>query len=162
MSQEEVSRAPVLEELVRKHITQGQAAERLGVTVRPVKRLKKAYKRGGAQALLSKKRGQPSNHQLKPEIKSQALALLRQHYADWGPTLAHEKLTETHHLKIGLETVRQLMTRNGLWHPKRAKKLVVHPLRERRARFGELVQIDGSPYAWFEDRAPGVGALGLY
>ena len=154
MSPEEVSRVQVLEELVQEHIKQGQAADRLGVTVRQIKRLKKAYKRDGTKALVSKKRGRPSNHQLKPKIKSQALALIRQHYADFGPTRAHEKLTEQHHLKIGLETVRQLMMQDGLWRSKRATRPVVHPLRERRAQRGELVQIDGSPFDWFEGRAP--------
>jgi len=63
-------------------------------------------------------------------------------------------LTEVHHLILGRETVRTLMVQAGLWHPRRAHKPVVHPLRERRACLGELVQIDGSPYAWLEDRAP--------
>ena len=154
MSQEEVSRVQILEELIQKHIKQSQAAERLGVTVRQIKRLKKAYKKDGAKALVSKKRGRPSNHQLQPKIKAQALALIRQHYADFGPTLAREKLIEKHHLQIGLETVRQLMIQDGLWDPKHAKRPVVHPLRERRAQRGELVQIDGSPFDWFEGRAP--------
>jgi len=59
-----------------------------------------------------------------------------------------------HHLQLGLETVRQLMIHAGLWRPRRAKRPVIHPLRERRACWGELVQIDGSPFAWFEDRGP--------
>jgi hypothetical protein len=46
------------------------------------------------------------------------------------------------------------MISDGLWKPHRAKRAVIHPLRERRAQRGELVQIDGSPFAWFEDRAP--------
>jgi len=68
--------------------------------------------------------------------------MLRSRYADFGPTLAHEKLTEVHHLTLGRETVRHLMIQAGLWHPRRARKPVVHPLRERRTRLGELVQID--------------------
>jgi hypothetical protein len=75
-------------------------------------------------------------------------------YADFGPTLAHEKLSEVHHLKLSRESVRQLMVQAGLWQPHGAKRAVVHALRARRAQRGELVQIDGSPFAWFEDRAP--------
>lgn len=154
MSPEEVSRVQVLEALIQKHIKQGQAAERLGISVRQVKRLKQAYQRRGAKALISKKRGHRSNHQLDREVQAQAIQLLKGRYADFGPTLAHEKLTEVHHLALSVETVRHLLIQEGLWHPKRAKHPTIHPLRERRARFGELVQIDGSPYAWFEDRAP--------
>lgn len=154
MTKEEIHRVQVLEQLVQKQIKQGQAAEQLGITVRQVKRLKRAYQRDGAKALVSKKRGHVSNHQLDPQVENQALDLLHQRYADFGPTLAQEKLTERHHLDLSVETVRRLMIQAGLWQPHRAKKPVLHPLRERRARLGELVQIDGSPYDWFEGRAP--------
>jgi transposase len=154
MSPREISRAQVLEQLKKKQIKQHEAAERLGVSSRQVRRLLKTYRREGTQGLISAKRGRPSHHQLDPELKEQALELLHTQYADFGPTLAHEKLTEIHHLPLGVETVRRLMIQAGLWRPRRAHQPVVHPLRERRARFGELVQIDGSPYAWFETRAP--------
>ncbi len=154
LSQEELGRLHVLEELKAKRIKQRQAAEQLGLSVRQVKRLVRAFKRRGAKALISKQRGQRGHHQLPGSVKARALELLRHAYADFGPTLAHEKLTEAHHLTLGLETVRQLMIHEGLWKPRRARRPVVHPLRERRARRGELVQIDGSPFAWFEDRGP--------
>ena len=82
------------------------------------------------------------------------LALLTTRYAGFGPTLAHEKLVEVHALHLSLESLRQLMIREGLWEARRARKPVVHQMRERRAALGELVQIDGSPHAWLEDRGP--------
>jgi transposase len=154
MSKQEISRAQVLEQLVGHQIKQGEAAARLGLSVRQVKRLKQTYLHQGAKALISKKRCQRSNHQLDPQIQAQAIRWLKSRYADFGPTFAHQKLTEIHHLALSVETVRHLMIQADLWHPKRAHQPTLHPLRERRARFGELVQIDGSPYAWFEDRAP--------
>lgn len=154
LTKEELGRVQVLEQLKAKTIKQRQAAQQLNLSVRQVKRLLRAFRRQGAKAVISKKRGQRSHHQLPPGVKAQAVQLLRRHYADFGPTLAHEKLTEVHHLKLGLETVRQLMIHAGLWKPRRARRPVVHPLRERRARWGELVQIDGSPFAWFEERGP--------
>ncbi len=72
------------------------------------------------------------------------------HYYDSGP----EILTERQHLKLSIETVSKLMIAEGLWKPKKAKKVIVHQLRERRACFGELVQIVGSPHNWFEGRTP--------
>jgi transposase len=154
MSNQELDRAQVIRALDEGYLKRQQASQQLGLSVRQIKRLLKAYRRGGAAALVSKKRGQPSHHQLDPVIKQQALAWLQARYADFGPTLAHEKLTEVHHLKIGRETVRTLMIQVGLWQPHRRRRPVVHPLRERRARLGELVQIDGSPFDWFEGRAP--------
>lgn len=154
MSRRELSRVEVMQQLKAKRITQGQAAEQLGLTVRHIKRLWRAYRAGGAQALVSKRRGQPSNHQLDADLKSQALALLESRYPDFGPTLAHEKLTEIHHLRLGRETVRQLMMANAVWQPHPAKAGRAHPMRPRRPRRGELVQIDGSLHAWFENRGP--------
>ena len=154
MSSKELSRVHVMEQLKAKRLTQAQAAEQLGRSVRQVKRLWRAYRLHGAKGLLSRKRGQPSHHRLSPALEELALGLLQAHYADFGPTLAHEKLTEIHHLPISRESVRRLMIQDGLWKPHRHKRPVFHPLRERRARRGELVQVDGSPFDWFEGRAP--------
>jgi len=154
MSKQERSRAQVLRDLDEGRIKRRCAAQQLNLSVRQIIRLLKIYRRCGDEGLISKKRGRPSHHQLAPHAKQRALELLQTRYADFGPTFAHEKLTEVHHLALGRETVRGLMMQAGLWHPRRAHKPVAHPLRERRARLGELVQIDGSPYAWFEDHAP--------
>ena len=154
MSQKELGRAQVMRQLEEGQLKQRQAAQQLGLSVRQIKRLVKLYRRFGAPGLLSKKRGRPSHHQLDPQTQARALALLQDHYADFGPTFAHEKLTEVHHVQLGRESVRQLMIQAHLWQPRHASKPVIHPLRERRPRLGELVQLDGSPYAWFEDRAP--------
>jgi len=159
MSRQELGRLEIIQQVVKKQIKQRQAAERLHLSVRQIKRLKCAYQREGAQALVSKKRGRASNHQLDAALKPFATELLRTRYADFGPTLAHEKLTEDHHLALSVEVVRRWMIQAGLWHPKRAKTPVLHQLRERRARCGELVQIDGSPYDWFEGRAAGCTLL---
>ncbi len=154
LTTEELDRADVLQECRAGRLSNGQAAERLGISVRQVKRLKHRLQLEGVKGLASKQRGQPSHNQLPHDTLRQARMLLRTHYPDFGPTLAHEKLVEVHHLKLSPERVRQLMIEEGLWKPHRAHKRVIHPLRERRPRRGELVQIDGSPFAWFEGRAP--------
>jgi transposase len=153
MSQRELSRLEVIQRVCRKSLKQRQAAELLNLSLRQIKRLCKAYRRKGAQSLISKRRGLPSNNRLPPATVSAACQLLRTRYYDFGPTLAHEKLCQRHGLRLGLESVRQLMLREGLWQPKPARKLVIHQMRERRARTGELIQIDGSPHDWFEGRA---------
>jgi transposase len=153
MSQRELSRLEAIQRVCRKSLTQAQAAELLNLSLRQVKRLFKAYQAAGVSALISKRRGLPSNHRLPAEVISTARELLRTNYYDFGPTLAHEKLVEAHGLRIALESVRQLMISEGLWQPRRARQAVIHQLRERRSRLGELVQIDGSPHDWFEGRA---------
>jgi hypothetical protein len=88
------------------------------------------------------------------DLCARAMALVRERYADFGPTLACEKLRECHGLTLSKETVRHLMTDAGLWVPRRQRPPKVYQPRARRACYGELVQIDGSEHAWFEDRAP--------
>jgi transposase len=143
-----------MKRLEGKSMHQAEAAQQLGISVRQVKRIWRAYREGGAEELISRRRGMPSNNRLSQEVKQQALDLLYSRYPDFGPTLAHEKLSEVHQLKLSVETVRKLMMVTGLWKSKRAKKLVVHQMRARRACLGELVQIDGSPHKWFEERGP--------
>jgi len=154
MSNREITRLEVMQRLKDKRLTQKEAAGMLGISVRQVKRLYQAYKGQGARGLVSQRRGKPSNHQIEPGTKQQAIDLIYEHYRDFGPTLAHEKLSEVHGLKLSDESVRKIMIAEGLWKPKRAKQPSTHQLRERRACFGELVQIDGSDHAWFEERGP--------
>jgi transposase len=161
MSAKELERLEIMQKLRDKRMSQKQAASRLGVSVRQVKRLWKAYRRWGAQGLVSKRRGRASNNRLSEETCRKALELLRSKYQGFGPTLAREKLVELEGLKISRESVRRLMIVEGLWKAKKARKAVVHQMRERRACFGELVQIDGSPHDWFEGRASACSLLVL-
>jgi len=82
------------------------------------------------------------------------MALIRERYADFGPTLACEKLCECHGFKLAKETVRRWMRDAGLWIPRKQRPPKIHQPRNRRACVGELVQIDGSDHRWFEERAP--------
>jgi hypothetical protein len=115
--------------------------------------LQQRYRKEGVAGLISKRRGQPSNNLLSEAIKSEISSLVRQKYRDFGPTLAHEKLVELHNIKLSIESLRQLMIADDLWLPKQRKTKRVFQLRPRRERFGELIQIDGSPHDWFEGRS---------
>jgi len=154
MSNKEITRLEAMQRIKDKRLTQKEAAEMLGISTRQVKRLYQAYRKKGAKGLVSQRRGKPSHNHLDAGIVQEALDLIKDKYEDFGPTLAHEKLTEVHHVKISCESVRKLMIKEGIWKPKRAKEPTAYQMRERRACFGELVQIDGSKHAWFEDRGP--------
>ena len=153
MSTKELNRLEVMHRLSEKRMSQKEAGRILDLSVRQIKRLLRAYREQGAAGLVSKHRGRKANNRLSEETKKRALNLLKTKYQGFGPTLAHEKLVEREKLKLSDESVRQLMIAEGLWQARKAKKVVVHQLRERRACFGELVQIDGSPHDWFEGRA---------
>ena len=153
MSQKEAGRAQVLDLMMAGRISQIEAAKRMAVSVRQARRLEKRYRACGLAGLISKKRGRASNRRVAPTVLAQAMSLIGAHYADFGPTLACEKLAERHALTLSVETVRKNMVTAGYWKPARGSKISVHPMRERRARFGEMIQIDGSPHDWFEGRS---------
>jgi hypothetical protein len=154
MSHQELNRAEWMQRVRERRATQAQAAEHLGLTVRQVERLYRAYKTEGAAGLISKKRGRPSTRRLPETLRVEAVRIVRARYADFGPTLAHEKLTEGHGLALSVETLRQWLIADGVWVPRAQRGPRAHPPRRRRSRLGELVQIDGCDHEWFEARAP--------
>jgi transposase len=154
MSRRELDRAESMQQIRERGATQAQVAERLGLSVRQVERLYRSYKACGAAGLISKKRGRPSLRRLPDAMRAEALAIVRERYADFGPTLAREKLTESHGVRVSTETLRQWMIAEGIWLPRVQRAARAHPPRHRRACLGELVQIDGCDHEWFESRAP--------
>ena len=153
MSTKELNRLEVMQRLSEKRMSQKEAGRILDLSTRQIKRLLRAYRQQGAVGLVSKHRGRKGNNRLAEAVKKRALNFLKTKYKGFGPTLAHEKLVEKEKLKLSDESVRKLMIEEDLWKPRKVKRVVTHQLRERRACFGELIQIDGSPYDWFEGRA---------
>ena len=154
MSDKEFSRLDVLLDLEAGRITIQDAGERMGLRRRQVFRLVKAFRERGATSLVSGRRGRPSNNRLPAAVRDLAMAIVTERYADFGPTLAAEKLAEGHGCRVSRETLRQWMMADGLWLDRRRRLPSVHQPRNRRERVGELVQIDGSTHAWFETRGP--------
>src|SRR5271166_759866 len=154
MSVRELTRVRVMIDLADGRLTVDAAAELMRVGRRQVFRLRRAFAADGPSGLISKKRGRPSNRTRGGTFRSTVLALVREHYSDFGPTLAVEKLTARHGCAVSRETLRQWMIADGLWTDRRHRLPSPHQPRRRRECLGELVQIDGSEHAWFEDRGP--------
>jgi hypothetical protein len=154
MGTREINRVLIFERIKEKRLTQTKAAELLNLSLRQVRRLYAEFKIQGAKALISGKRGKSSNNRLADILRIRILELVTcELYAGFRPTFMCEKLAQYHDIKVSVETVRQLMIESEVWKPKQKKRPVIHQQRLRRARCGELVQVDGSPHAWFEDRA---------
>jgi transposase len=152
MSGQERERAVVVRAIAEGRLLQRDGAEQLGIGVRQVKRLLRSWRERGDRGLVSRQRGRVSPRLLGSAAEAKIVTLLRGQYQGFGPTLAAEKLCEREQVVISRETVRRLQIKHKLWRPKRRKEKRVFQLRERRPRFGELVQIDGSPHDWFEGR----------
>ncbi|MGV7247219.1 helix-turn-helix domain-containing protein, partial [Caballeronia sp. M23-90] len=141
MSMRELERLKAIQAVADGLLMPWRAAERLGISRRQVERLTGRYRREGAAGLISRKRERPSNHQLPAGLADHALAIIRERYADFGPTFACEKLRESHGLTLAAETVRHLMTDAGLWIPRKQRPPKIHQPRNRRSCLGELIQI---------------------
>lgn len=152
MSNKETERITVMDNLIEKRIKQRHAARQLNISVRQVQRMLKRYKREEAAGLVHLGRGRKSNRAIPQEEKDRAIKIIRQRYHDFGPTFALEKLKDHHQVAFGVDTLRKEMVTAGLWKAGKRKVKEIHPYRERRACLGELVQLDGSPHRWFEDR----------
>ncbi|WP_069880922.1 ISNCY family transposase [Bosea sp. BIWAKO-01] len=151
MSERELRRAEVLGSVLSGRLTMTAAAGLMGVSRRQAHRLALLFADGGAAGLRHRARGRPSNRLLGPHVRNLALAYVAEHYRDFGPTFASQMLLERHGLSVSRETLRKWMSEDGLWLS-RTQRRRFHQPRIRRDHFGELVQIDGSEHAWFEDR----------
>lgn len=154
MSSKEADRIPVIERLLAGKIKAKHAARELDLSVRQVRRLKKRYKRKGTAGLVHKNRGRSGNRKTPGSEIDRAIGIIKKRYWDFGPTLALEKLKKHHGITFGRETLRKAMIEASIWRVRKQKKPRIHQMRERRPSEGELVQLDGSPHAWFEDRGP--------
>jgi len=152
MSHQEIDRLAVIQQVDSRQLTQKEAASQLNLSVRQIKRLVKRFRDNGAAGLVSKHRGKAANNRLPTKVKNKAIELIRKTYPDFSPTFAHEKLTELHGLSFCVETLRKWMIEDEIWQPKSVRKARIHPSRPRRSCKGELIQIDGSPHCWFEER----------
>jgi transposase len=121
MSAKELDRLRVIRLVLERRLTRVKAGELLRITARHVARLCGAYERNGAAGLISRKRGRVGNRKLPSDVEAQVVELARQFYRDLGPTVVREKLAERHGIKLAKETVRKILSKAGLWSPKKIR-----------------------------------------
>src|ERR1700687_543062 len=153
LSQRERDRLRVLHEVKQKQITQIEAARRLKISDRHIRRLLFRLGEHGDRAVIHGLRGKPSNRRLAARLELKILTRVRERYADFGPTLATEHLAQEG-LPVSRETLRKWMVKASLWCPRVQRLKTMHVWRERRASFGELVMQDSTPFPWLEERGP--------
>jgi transposase len=160
LSRKELHRPGLLKALCGGRLTNAQVAAALGITVRQVRRLKRRFEAGGPAALAHGNRGRPSPRRVPAAARETVIRLMTTVYVGFNDTHLTEKLREGHALSVSRETVRRWRQQLGQ-PPKRARRA---PRARRRrapeAARGALIQIDGSPFAWLEDRGPELVLLG--
>lgn len=148
MKKKERDRKVIFELILAGGISKKDASKRLSIGSRQLRRSFAKYLVEGDEGLVHKSRGKRSTHAYPEEMKFNILQIYRQKYMDFGPTLASEKLAEEDQQIVHHETLRLWLKAEGLWQTRRTRK-THRKQRERRARFGELLQLDGSIHAWF-------------
>jgi transposase len=146
MSASERERACLVRQAVRGEVGQREGAERLGIGVRQFKRLVRAWRSQGDSGLVSRQRGRPSHRRMGAAARGRIEVLLREQYADFGATLAAEKLLEVDGIKVSIETVRRIQIALGLWRPKTRRARRVSQLRQRRPKLNRV-----NPQVYFAD-----------
>jgi len=150
MSQEELKRVHVIRQRLEGHLIQKEASIQLDLSIRQIRRLEERLRGQGEAGMIHGLRGKPSSRKTPERIRQKVLRIYQRDYYDFGPTLASEKLWERNRIRVSDETVRHWLIVADLWKIKTRKRY--RCWRERKARFGEMVQMDGSHHAWFEDR----------
>lgn len=152
MSKRELQRGGVLARVKAGELRVKDAAELLRVSYRQAKRLWKRYRAGGTASLKHGNAGRISNRRRPEKERKKILRKVQEKYNGFGPTLSAEHLASEDQLEVHPETLRRWMLKEGLW--RRLRKRKQHrKRRERRAHFGELVQMDGSFHEWYQERA---------
>ena len=157
MNQEERDWLEWLKRVQAGVITQRQAAGKMGVSDRWVRKLLLRMKERGDRAVVHGLRGRASTRRIQAKVEKRAVELVRREYADFGPTLASEYLERHHGIAVSRETLRKWMIGAGLWKKRKQRLQEIHIWRKRRSCFGELVQWDTSEHNWLEGRGPKIG-----
>lgn len=149
----ELKRLHVIRKVLEREIKQVEAAEILLLSARQIRRIVKRIRAEGDKGVVHKGRGRPSNRRILGKIRDKVIQLYRKQYADFGPTLASEKLLERDGIRVSDETLRRWLLEEGDW--KKSRRHRGHrQWRERKLHEGEMVQMDGSHHDWFEGRGP--------
>lgn len=158
-SQRELKRLHVVQKVIEGALKQTEAAAMLSLSIRQTGRIVSRVKEEGHRGVVHRSRGRESNRKLPQEVKDQVLGLYRKNYEGFGPTLAQEKLLERDGISISDETLRGWLIEAELWKKKR-KGRQHRQWRPRKARYGQMIQADGSHHDWFEGRGPACVFMG--
>ena len=153
LSMKERTQIAIFDRLKKKEISQAGAAKTLGLTKRWIREKFKRYMQYGDQGLVHLSRNKPSPKSWNQEERAFAMELFEGPFADFGPTMASQKLKELYNIKVNREVLRKAMIVDGHWHGKK-RKITHRKRRERKEYYGEMIQLDGSPHDWFEGRGP--------
>jgi len=159
MRQEELKRLYIVRQVLDRKLKQIEAADKLNLSYRQTKRITQRVRKEGDCGIIHRSRGKPSNRKLPQRLKEKVISLYRKRYCGFGPAFANEKLFEINKITIGAQTLRNWLIEAGLWQISHKFKKY-RQWRERKHRYGEMLQWDGSHHPWFEERGSECALIG--
>ncbi len=159
LSRIEHDRYLIIRKVMKREISQVEAADLLNISDRYVRTLIGKVREKGAKGLAHGNRGRASPRKMAESEEKRIAGIIQEKYWDFGPTFAAEKLWEKERIRISDEKLRQIMIKEGIWRARR-RRGEIHQWRERKHFSGELVQMDGSHHAWLEERGPKLVLMG--
>ncbi|MGM0466617.1 MAG: ISNCY family transposase, partial [Acidobacteriota bacterium] len=160
MSKKEIDRLRILHRVMDRQLTQVYGAKLLYISDCQVRNLLYKIRKQGDKGIVNGNRGRRAPNKMPRELEEKIGSLIERKYTDFGPTLASEKLFELDGIKVSKEKARRIMITKGLWKARKGKRGDIHPWRERKAYFGEMIQFDGSHHMWLEERGPKMVFMG--
>ena len=148
----EIKHYEVVRKLIRREMSEKEASEQIGKSVRQIRRMKKRVKEGGVKSLIHKSRGRKGNKAIPKNEAEIIKKFLHEKYSDFKPGLACEKLREREGITRDPKTIRKIMIEENLWKPKRKRIKQYRKWRQRRSCYGEMQQFDGSYHKWLMNK----------
>lgn len=153
-------RIQIVQSVLSGRVTVEEAGRLLGRSERTVFRLMSRLSTKGVEGLVHGNRGRPSSRRTADSVEQGVITLVKEKYRDVNDTHLAELLAEREKIKIGRETLRRLLRRNGV-EPKRSRRSRKYrSRRERKPAFGMMLQVDASPHDWLEGRGPYMTLVG--
>lgn len=152
MSYKEKLKYKTILKIVNGKYDKKKAAIIIGCSERRINQLLNIYKTEGKNGFIHKSKNSSPINKLDTKFREKIVNLYNEKYYDFNFTHFREKLKEFENINIPYGTLYNILSENGIKSPKKnrkSKKQNLHPSRERKKYFGELVQIDASVHLWF-------------
>lgn len=153
LNTQEQKRVLVLNQILEGHLSAAEAARLLTLSQRQVQRLMAAYRKEGVAAVVHGNRGRSPSHRIDETTRQRIITLAQTTYAGANYQHLRDLLAEREGIVVSRASVRRILqplrpAEPGRQRPQHRRR------RKRYAQEGMLVQIDGSPHAWLEERGP--------
>jgi transposase len=130
-------------------LTLTEAAEKMGLSYRQAKRLRKSFERDGIVGLLHGNQERSPANKTSDDLRSRVLALSEERYSLFNDSHFTEMLVEREGICLSRETVRKIRREEGIKPKTKRRAGKHHKRRPRKVSEGVMILWDGSPHRWF-------------